>query len=319
MPTGVQLVTIDERSTGQRLDNFLARECRGVPRSHLHRLIRDGQVRVNGRRARSDTRLEADDTVRIPPLRLDPTPARMSDHTRALQASRLPILYEDDSLLAIDKPAGVAVHGGSGVDAGVIEMLRAARPQARFLELVHRIDRDTSGVLMIAKRRRALVGLHAQLRERAAIKEYLAIVEGRLALRARTIDVPLRRYLTAAGERRVAADPRAGQAALTRIEGLAHATTAAGEFTRVACRIETGRTHQIRVHLAWLGHPIVGDAKYADYDRTRALARAGYVRMYLHAGAIVVRHPETGTILRLAAAVPAEFDILVPPPAARSG
>ncbi|MFA7503762.1 MAG: RluA family pseudouridine synthase [Burkholderiaceae bacterium] len=312
----VRLVPVDERSEGQRLDNFLARECRGVPRGHLHRVIREGQVRVNGRRAKSDTRLAVGDTVRIPPLRTDAVafPGRMSDHERARGARKLAVLFEDDSLLVVDKPAGLAVHGGSGIDAGVIEMLRAARPEQRFLELVHRIDRDTSGILMLAKRRQALVGLHAQLRERAAGKDYVAIVQGRLPLRSRTIAAPLRRYLTAEGERRVAVDPAHGQEALTRVQGLAHASLALGEFTRVACRIETGRTHQIRVHLAHIGHPVAGDPKYADFALGRALARAGHGRMFLHAAAMTVRHPASGAILRLVAPVPAQFDALVPPP-----
>lgn len=310
----VRTVTIDERSEGQRLDNFLVRECRGVPRSHLHRVIRDGQVRVNGRRAKSDTRLAGGDTVRIPPLRIDAVvaPPRMSDEARARRARSLPILFEDDALLVVDKPAGIAVHGGSGVDAGVIEMLRAARPEQRFLELVHRIDRDTSGILMLAKRRPALVGLHAQLRERAAGKGYVAIVEGRMPMRSRTITAPLRRYLTSEGERRVAVDPAEGQAALTRVKGLARASLDCGEFTRVACRIETGRTHQIRVHLAHIGHPVAGDPKYADFGLNRALARAGHDRMFLHAAAMTVRHPVSGAILRLAAPIPAEFDRFVP-------
>lgn len=319
--SAVRMVPVDERSVGQRLDNFLARECRGVPRSHLHRVIRDGQVRVNGRRARSDTRLEAGDTVRIPPLRIEaaPAPPRMSAAARARRARSLAVLFEDEHLLVIDKPAGFAVHGGSGVGAGVIEMLRAARPEQRFLELVHRIDRDTSGILVLAKRRQALVSLHAQLRERAAVKEYVAIVQGRMPLRARTIDVPLRRYLTAEGERRVAVDPAQGQAALTRVRGLSRASLDIGEFTRVACRIETGRTHQIRVHLAHLGYPVAGDPKYADFALNRALARAGHGRMYLHAAAMTLRHPATGTTLRLVAPVPPEFDALVPPPAVSGG
>jgi 23S rRNA pseudouridine955/2504/2580 synthase len=200
------------------------------------------------------------------------------------------------------------------VEAGVIEMLRAARPEQRFLELVHRIDRDTSGILVIAKRRQALVGLHAQLRERAAGKEYVAIVQGRMPLRSRTIDVPLRRYLTTEGERRVAVDPAEGQSALTRVRGLSRATLDIGEFTRVACRIETGRTHQIRVHLAHLGHPVAGDPKYADFALNRALARAGHGRMFLHAAEMTLRHPASGATLRLVAPIPAEFDALVPPP-----
>ena len=315
------MVPVDERSAGQRLDNFLVRECRGVPRSHLHRVIRDGQVRINGRRARSDTRLEAGDTVRIPPLRIDSaaTPPRMSEEARARRARALAVLFEDEHLIVIDKPAGIAVHGGSGVDAGVIEMLRAARPEQRFLELVHRIDRDTSGILVLAKRRQALVNLHAQLRERAAGKDYVAIVQGRLPLRSRTVDVPLRRYLTADGERRVTVDPVQGQSAVTRVLGLSRARLDLGEFTRVACRIETGRTHQIRVHLAHLGHPVAGDPKYADFGLNRALARAGHGRMFLHATAMTLRHPASGTTLRLAAPVPPEFDALVPPPPATGG
>lgn len=311
----VRTVQVDEDSAGQRLDNFLARECKGVPRSHLHRLIRDGQVRINGGRAAPSARLLAGDTVRIPPVRVARREtARIPEHVRAKLAGRLPVLFEDDALLVIDKPAGVAVHGGSGIDAGVVEMLRAARPQDRFLELVHRIDRDTSGILVLARRRAALVGLHAQLRERVAGKEYLAIVLGELPLRSRTVTASLRRYLTAEGERRVAVDPVAGQEAITQVRGLSRARLGPGEFTRVACRIETGRTHQIRVHLAHLGYPVAGDPKYGDFECNRALARAGHGRMYLHAARLTIRHPSTGALLRLSAPVPPAFDALVPPP-----
>ena len=272
----VRHLPIGEDDAGQRLDNFLVRLCRGVPKSHLYRLIRSGQLRVNGRRQGADYRLQAGDSVRLPPIRLaaealpsgrEPGAAARERvrRTRADLARRLPVLHEDESLLAIDKPASVAVHGGSGVSSGVIEQLRAARPQARFLELVHRLDRETSGVLLLALRRAALVALHAQLRERGADKRYLAIVTGRWPLRTRTLAFALHRHEAPDGDRRVSVQA-GGQEAVTRVSGLLRfELPPLGEFSLVEARLETGRTHQIRVHLAHAGCPIVGDPKNA-YD-----------------------------------------------------
>jgi len=230
---------------------------------------------------------------------------------RANLARRLPVLFEDDDLIAIDKPASVAVHGGSGVSSGVIEQLRAARPQARFLELVHRLDRDTSGVLLVAKRRAALVSLHAQLRERDTDKRYRAIVVGRWPLRTRTLAFPLLRRDAPDGDRRVVVD-RAGQDAVTHVTGIAHAHRAADvELSLVEARLETGRTHQIRVHLAHAGCPIVGDEKYGDFELNRRLARAGHRRMYLHAQSIAFRHPRSGERMRIEAPMPPAFEQLL--------
>lgn len=312
-----QLTVDDEAGAGQRLDNFLLRHCRGVPKSHLYRLIRSGQVRVNGGRCRPDDRLDPGDVVRVPPLSL-PTPTAVAAPAPAVE---FPVLYEDEVLLAVDKPAGVAVHGGSGVAHGVIEQLRAARPQAVFLELAHRLDRETSGVLLLGKKRRALLDLHAQLRERRTDKRYLAIVVGRWPLRTKTIEFALHRYLTAEGERRVRVQD-GGQAALTRVTGLRQfELPGLGVFTLVEARIETGRTHQIRVHLAHSGFPIAGDDKYGQFDLNRALQKAGHRRMYLHAHTIAVRHPLDGRPLRLVAPVPEAFERLADAgkPVARAG
>jgi len=313
-------VPIDADDAGQRLDHFLVRLCRDVPRSHLYRLIRSGQLRVNGKRQQADYRLQAGDLVRVPPIRLGPEAAGAQAggaaeervrRTRAGLARRLPVLYEDDWLLALDKPASVAVHGGSGVSSGVIEQLRAARPQARYLELAHRLDRETSGVLLVALRRPALVALHAQWRERETDKRYLAIVAGRWPLRTRSLAYPLHRHEAPDGDRRVSVRA-GGQEALTRVTGLVRFTLPdLGEFSLVEAKLETGRTHQIRVHLAHAGCPIVGDPKYGRFDLNREMARRGFRRMYLHARSIAFRHPDGGRRMRIEAPMPDEFAALL--------
>ncbi len=312
--TGVRLLEVGEDDgDGQRLDNFLLRHYREVPKSHLYRLIRSGQVRVNGGRCQPDDRLAVGDRVRIPPIRRD-EPADTTDSRTAPAAPvHLEILFEDDGLLAVDKPAGLAVHGGSGVAHGVIERLRSARPDCRFLELVHRLDRETSGVLLIAKKRRFLVDLHAQWRERSTAKRYLAIVRGRWPLRSKTLAQPLQRYLTAEGERRVSVQAD-GQEAITRVQGLRHASwPGLGDFTLVRATIETGRTHQIRVHLAHAGFPIAGDDKYGDFTLNRSLTRQGHRRMFLHAAELEIHHPIDRRRLTLVSPRPTAFDALVPP------
>ncbi len=297
---------VDDASAGQRLDNLLLRLCKGVPKSHVYRLIRSGQVRVNGRRAAAETRLEMGDRVRIPPVRVAEGPVAVP-----APPIEYPVVHEDDGLIVIDKPAGVAVHGGSGVASGVIEQLRSARPQARFLELVHRLDRDTSGLLMVAKKRAVLTELQRQLRERQTEKDYLAIVVGRWPKRTKTLDASLRRYLTAEGERRVAVDAD-GRDAITRVTGIAHgALDDDTVVSLVKCRIETGRTHQIRVHLSDAGFPIVGDDKYGDFALNKRLYKTYGKRMFLHAFKIAVHHEAAGGKLRLRAAVPPEFERLV--------
>lgn len=296
----------EDDGAGQRLDNFLMRLHRHVPKSLLYRLIRSGQVRVNGGRCQPDDRLAEGDSVRIPPIQPPPGEALRVDTPAAVPLS-LPVLFEDDDLLVVDKPEGLAVHGGSGISHGVIERLRAARPEARFLELAHRIDRETSGVLVLCKKRQALVALHAQWRERVTGKRYLAIVRGRWPLRTKTLNQPLHRYLTAEGERRVRVEA-GGQEAITRVTGLTRlALPELGEFTLVRADIETGRTHQIRVHLAHAGIPIIGDDKYGDFMLNRSMDRLGHRRMYLHAAELDCRHPSGGRRLQFISPLPDTF------------
>ena len=304
----VRLLQVGDAGEGQRLDNFLARHLKGVPRSHIHRIVRSGEVRVNGGRARAEQKLQSSDQVRIPPVRV-----AQSDAPRAAPALQFPVVFEDDHVLAINKPEGVAVHGGSGVSFGVIEALRAARPSAKFLELVHRLDRDTSGLLLIAKKRSALTALHAALRERHADKRYLALVAGLWARGPVTVDAPLHKYLLANGERRVRVDLQQGQESRTQfrpqeffaLKGLG----AWDGLTLMQARLLTGRTHQIRVHLAHNSHPIVGDDKYGDDALNAALARGQnglppFRRMFLHAQSLAIAHPATGERLELQAPLP---------------
>ncbi|TAG26989.1 MAG: RluA family pseudouridine synthase [Burkholderiales bacterium] len=306
----VSLLTIDSASEGQRLDNFLLRVCKGVPKTHVYRIIRSGEVRVNKGRAQVDTRLAAGDVVRIPPIRLTDDAAPVASQQQSGPAHtpprEFPVLFEDDHLLAIDKPAGVAVHGGSGVSFGVIEQLRRARRAgepggAKFLELVHRLDRDTSGILLIAKRRSALVNLQAQFKARETGKTYLALVKGTWPAKLKVIDLPLHKYLVNGGEddgeRRVkvvAKDDPDGMRSITLVKIAKLYTLPNGEpASLLEVTIKTGRTHQIRVHLAHHGHPIIGDEKYGDFELNKALAKAGMKRMYLHAWKLGFNHPAT--------------------------
>ena len=301
----VQTVVIDESSDGQRLDNLLIRLLKGVPRSHLQQLIRSGQVRVNGGRTKSMHKLALGDKVRVPPVRVAAVTQR---HVRP---SEFPIVFEDDGLLVIDKPDGVAVHGGSGVSSGVIERLRAARPEQSFLELVHRIDRDTSGLLMLAKKRAVLLQLQAQLRERITAKSYLAIVKGLWPRRTKTLRGALLKTRNASGERIVREDED-GQDAVTHVTGLRHANLPAlGSFSLVRCAIETGRTHQIRVHLAQAGFPIIGDQKYGDFELNKLLGKRTFKRMYLHAFSLDICHPNAIDKLQLSAVMPAAFELFL--------
>ena len=304
----VQTVQIDEASEGQRLDNFLVKLLKGVPKTHVYRVIRSGEVRVNKGRAAADTRLALGDQVRVPPV-------RMADKTEApaAPAREFPIVYEDEHLIAIDKPAGVAVHGGSGVSSGVIEQLRQARPGAKFLELVHRLDKETSGLLLIAKKRSALVALQDQFRSRETGKTYAALVVGTWPAKRKVIDVPLHKFLTAEGERRVRTvddDHEDGRRSIT----LVKVVRAYADFTLLDVTIKTGRTHQIRVHLAHEGHPIVGDEKYGDFAVNKAVARGEAVegerfgRMFLHARRLRFEHPATGEAIELEAPLPAECE-----------
>lgn len=292
----VRFVQIDAGHAGQRIDNFLLRECKGVPKSHVYKAIRDGQVRVNKGRVSAERRLDEGDVVRIPPMRL-PEPSA----PRYVPAGDFPVVFEDDALLVINKPAGVAVHGGSGVSFGVIEQLRAARPEQKFLELAHRLDRETSGLLMVAKKRKSLLALHDMMRQGQGRKHYQALVVGDWVNDRQHLRQPLLKWLTASGERRVKVDPL-GKPAHTIVTLLKRF----GRYSLVGAELRTGRTHQIRVHLASSGHPIVGDDKYGP-DQVRAqFAARGFARMFLHACRLEIAHPLSGEPLVLTAELPPE-------------
>ena len=302
----VSLITVGDDGAGQRLDNYLIRLAKGVPKSHVYRIVRDGEVRVNRARATVGQRLQPGDLVRIPPLRTAAAPA-----ARPLPLAELPpVLFEDEHLLVIDKPAGLAAHGGSGIAFGLIERLRAARPELPFLELAHRLDRETSGVLLLAKSRRALVRLHAQLREGQVDKRYLTLVAGDWVNDRQHVRMPLTKYVTKAGERRVAVDP-AGMPSHT-IFALRERL---GAFSLLEAQLKSGRTHQIRVHLVHLGFPIAGDDKYGDFALNRRLARGEFGpkfgRMFLHAHSMRLAHPIGGELLEFEARLPADCEELL--------
>ncbi len=319
----VQHVTVGENGAGQRLDNYLIKTLKGVPKTHVYRIIRSGEVRVNRGRAGADTRLALGDELRLPPVRVA---ERLENKAAAAPPREFAIVFEDDHLIAIDKPAGVAVHGGSGVSFGVIEQLRRARPEAPFLELVHRLDKETSGLLLIAKKRSALTRLQEQFRARETGKTYAALVIGRWPAGHKVIDVALHKYLDATGERRVRSVTE-GEAAGRRSITLVQVARAFAACTLLDVTIKTGRTHQIRVHLADAGHAIVGDDKYGVFALNKALARgeaaggpmaasAGaalprFGRMFLHARLLRFEHPASGDTVELEAALPAECAALL--------
>ena len=296
----VSYVTVGPDAAGQRLDNFLLRLAKGVPQSHVYRIVRSGEVRVNRARASVDQRLAEGDQIRVPPLRL------AAAATRPVQAQMPPVLFEDEHLIAVDKPAGVAAHGGSGVAFGLIESVRAARPQQPFLELAHRLDRETSGILLLAKTRRALLGLHHQLREGLIDKRYLALVSGDWVNDRQHVRLPLAKRTTRGGERRVSVDETEGAAAHT-VFNLRHRY---GRFSLLEAELKTGRTHQIRVHLAHVGFAIVGDGKYGDLELNRRVARGEFGsplrRMFLHACSTRFVHPASGAPVTLECALDRE-------------
>ena len=293
-------LVIGEDEQGQRLDNFLIRVCKGVPKSHLYRILRSGEVRVNSGRVAATYRLCAGDKLRIPPIRLAERPQNEGDEA-AKQRVDLPILYEDEALLVVDKPEGIAVHGGSGVSFGVIEALRRQRPQSKFLELAHRLDRETSGILLVGKKRLALTALHDMFREHGAgaDKRYLVLVKGRWMNTTQHVKLPLHKYLTETGERRVSVNPE-GKASHTVFRLLARWP----EMSLLEAQLKTGRTHQIRVHLAHLGFPILGDEKYGEFALNKTLKRDGLKRMALHAWRMAFRHPLTSAPLEFIAPMP---------------
>jgi 23S rRNA pseudouridine955/2504/2580 synthase len=294
----VTRTVVGEEADSQRIDNYLLRVCKGVPKSHIYRVLRRGEVRVNSRRVDPTYRLAAGDEVRIPPLR-----QAAPDAPRPVPAGApFEALFEDEALLALAKPAGVAVHGGSGVSFGVIEQLRRQRPQARFLELAHRLDRETSGVLLVAKKRAALTALHGMLREGRVEKRYLTLVRGRWLNALQHVRLPLLKYLTGEGERRVSVSEEGKEA-----HSVVRLRARWENFSLLEVELKTGRTHQIRVHLSHLGFPICGDDKYGDFALNKQLARLGLKRMFLHAARLALAHPLSGERLELEAALPADI------------
>ena len=293
----VTWLEVGEEAEGQRIDNFLLRIAKGVPKSHIYRIVRSGEVRVNKGRVAADYRLQVGDRLRVPPMRTAERPSQA-----AVPARDFEMALEDDALIVIDKPAGVAVHGGSGVSFGVIEQLRRARPLAKFLELAHRLDRDTSGLLVVAKKRMALTRLHDQFRDGDISKRYLVLVKGRWRNELQHVRLPLHKYLTADGERRVSVNPE-GKAS----HSIVRLVTRWENFSLVEVELKTGRTHQIRVHLAHLGFPIAGDDKYGDFSLNKALQKSGLGRMFLHAAKLALPHPLSGAPLELESPLPAEL------------
>lgn len=299
-------IVVGESHAGQRVDNYLIRELRGVPKTHVYRIIRSGEVRVNGSRVRAETKLAAGDELRLPPVRLAQISAPADGAPVGSAPAPLPVLHEDAHLLAIDKPAGLAVHGGSGVSLGVIEQLRQERPRAPMLELAHRLDRETSGVLLVAKTRAALVGLHHIMREKTGDKRYLVAVRGEWLNDRQHVKKPLARFTTHDGDRRVEVNEEEGQFAHTIFNLRERRPT----MSLLEAELKTGRTHQIRVHLEHLGFPILGDAKYGDRVLNRELARRTPVpltRMFLHAARFSFQHPVTGQTLTIASPLPGEL------------
>ncbi|MCK9990743.1 MAG: RluA family pseudouridine synthase [Rugosibacter sp.] len=293
----VTWLEVGEEAEGQRIDNFLLHVAKGVPKSHIYRILRSGEVRVNKGRVAVEYRLKVGDVVRVPPIRIAQAPDQA-----LVPAREFEIVFEDDAMIIVNKPAGVAVHGGSGVSFGVIEQLRRARPEARLLELAHRLDRDTSGLLIVAKKRSALTRLHDQFREGAIAKRYLALVKGVWRNPLQHVRAPLLKYLTDGGERRVSVDPEGKEShSIVRLQKQWR------DFSLVEVELKTGRTHQIRVHLAHLGYPIAGDDKYGDFALNKALQKMGLKRMFLHAARLDLPHPITGEPIALTLALPPEL------------
>lgn len=302
---GVRHVTIDDSHAGQRLDNFLLGFLKGVPRTHIYRLMRKGEVRLNKGRCHPDDRLQVGDIVRIPPVRLGSRPAAQLGS--AIETGRFDwlnerALYEDEHVLVIDKPAGLAVHGGSGVSVGLIEALRGLRPHTPFLELVHRLDRETSGCLLLAKSRNALLAMHDSLRGGGMDKYYLALVAGAWQGGARKVEAALEKGRLSGGERhaQVGADGKESASNFTPREEFAQATL-------VEIHLLTGRTHQARVHAQHIGHPIGGDEKYGDRDFNQLLKQHGLDRLFLHAERAYFRHPLDGRKMHAKAPLPIEL------------
>ena len=299
------VITVDTEFSGQRLDNFLLRELKGAPRSLVYRIVRRGEVRVNKSRARANLRLRAGDEVRIPPLKLSSKKGART--APVFKDISVPVLFEDEHVLVVDKPAHIAVHGGSGIRAGLIEHIRATRPQLRYIELVHRLDRETSGCLMLAKRRSVLRTLHEDLRQNSRVrhrfkKKYQALVTGQWPPARRWVDTPLRKNTLLSGERVVVPD-KDGLYTKTGFKAVRHFN----DCTLVEATLITGRTHQARVHAASSGHPILGDEKYGDKQANRAFRLLGLHRLFLHASYLSFIHPHTDQKIELTSPLPADL------------
>ena len=294
---------VDESAQNQRIDNYLQKILKGVPKSHIYRILRSGEVRVNSGRVDASYRLQDGDKLRLPPIRTAAPKASPMGLSAVFTGS---VLLEDEDLLIVDKPSGVAVHGGSGISSGVIEQLRSARPGLRFLELAHRLDRDTSGVLVMAKKRTALTALHAQLREGAVRKHYVALVLGEWGDAKRNVRAALHKYVAASGERRVVVHDE-GQQAHTVFRLIRKFPL----LSLLDAELKTGRTHQIRVHLAHIGFPIAGDDKYGDSDANKRLAKQGLKRMFLHAASLEFNHPRNARPVRIEAPLAPELERFV--------
>lgn len=302
-PPAVRIVTISADEAGQRIDNFLRTQLKGVPKSMIYRILRKGEVRINKGRIKPEYKLEEGDEVRIPPVRV----SERDDETVSPKLAKVAaladaILFEDDSILVMNKPSGTAVHGGSGLSFGVIEGLRALRPDARFLELVHRLDRDTSGILLVAKKRSALRSLHEQLREKGMQKDYLALVRGQWPAHLKVVRAPLLKNILQSGERivRVSSEGKPSETHFKVEERYAHATL-------VKASPVTGRTHQIRVHTLYAGHPIAFDDRYGEKEFDSQLAGTGLKRLFLHAAALRFTHPQSGEVMRVEAPLDEEL------------
>lgn len=306
LPTKVLQIEITEENHDQRLDNFLITLLKGVPKSRIYRIVRKGEVRVNKGRVEVNHRLKTGDIVRIPPVRIAERSEEVFVPTNLKDALQHSILYEDDGFLIVNKPAGFAVHGGSGVSSGIIEGLRLLRPEAKFLELVHRLDKDTSGCLVIAKKRSALRAFHAIFRDNQVKKTYIALLSGQWKKKKLVVNAPLLKNIAKGGERMVMVSS-AGKEAETIFTRL----TAFAESTLVEAAPKTGRTHQIRVHALHLGHPIVGDERYGRDDVNLAFKQKGYKRMFLHAKTLTFSHPLTGEAMKITAPLPQQLELLL--------
>ncbi|MBS3963526.1 MAG: 23S rRNA pseudouridine(955/2504/2580) synthase RluC [Methylomonas sp.] len=302
----VQWLEITDAHAGQRLDNFLISTLKGVPKTRIYRIVRKGEVRVNKGRVDVGYKLAAGDVVRIPPVRVAERADAVIVQPALLHGLEHHILFEDEGFIVLNKPSGFAVHGGSGINAGVIEALRQIRPQQKFLELVHRLDKETSGCLLIAKKRAVLKLLHELFRGDGIQKTYLALLAGQFKRTQQTVDVPLLKNVGQAGERRVTVS-QAGKSAETVFTRLKLFQAA----TLVHAAPRTGRTHQIRVHAAWLGHPIIGDDRYGENDVNKAFRARGYKRMFLHAEQLRFLHPATGVALHFVAPLPNDLQQLL--------